>query len=241
MTYANLGSIPPSASIYPPWGTPVIELVERALCEAWLRVKQNSPQLLPIENANEDLITDQLKTELVALRKENIPNGFNDEMFGVPTRDSKLKSASNSSIDKMPDLTIYLARSRSVVTDDQHDALFFECKVLDKARSLSLYDEHGIQRFTKGWYAGYMPHAGMIAYVLGSPNKCPLTSLTKYMGKTKAGSKNKNSVQLGCSSSPTKAMTSPNTSIASDIAQSIHARSLRPDIILRHLWLFTKN
>lgn len=238
MTFVNLGT-PPSTVIYPSWRTSVIALVERALCEAWLRVKQHHPQLLPSANADEDLITDQLKTELVALRKTNTPNGFNDDLFGIPTRDSKLQNVSGSSIDPMPDLTIYLAKSRPAVTDDQHDALFFECKVIDKARPLSLYDKHGIQRFINGWYAGYMPHAGMIAYVLETSNKCPISSLAKYMDKTKIGSKDKNSVHLRCSSPPSKALPSPNTSIASDIAQSIHARPSRPDISLRHLWFFT--
>lgn len=240
MTFANLGT-PPSSGIYPAWSKALVELVDRALCEAWNRVQHGYPNLLRL--ADEDQITDQLKTELVALRKANVPAGFNDYLFGVPTRDSKVRNARGTSIDPTPDLTIYLAKSRPEVTDDQHDALFFECKVIDKKRTLRLYGEKGIQRFIDGWYASRMPHAGMIAYVLNSTNRCPVTSLSKYLAKAKTGTTITNATRLGCTAFPSKVMSSPSL-MASDIAQTLHARSSiktspPSDILLRHLWLLT--
>ncbi|MDR6496790.1 hypothetical protein J2797_006717 [Paraburkholderia terricola] len=216
----------------------LVELVDLAICEAWDRVRKRRPDLLV--KGDEDAITDELKTELVALRKSDSPPGFNDELFGVPTRDSKVKSSSGESIDPTPDLTIYPARSRAEVSDDQHDALFFECKVIDSSRGLSLYDKNGIRRFTSGWYAGRMPHAGMVAYVLNGAHTAPMHSLTKYLSKTSRGQASTNGARIGCTSAPTQVMNSPGT-MAADIAETVHERPTLAigsyEIALRHLWL----
>ncbi|USS46263.1 hypothetical protein NFI99_15145 [Burkholderia glumae] len=235
--FANLGT-PPQPGIYPAWSRALVEIVDLAICEAWHRVKKRCPALLT--TGDEDEITDELKSELVAMRKADCPPGFNDELFGVPTRDSKVKNSSGDSIDPTPDLTIYPARSRPEVSDDQHDALFFECKVIDRSRGLSLYDKKGMQRFTSGWYASRMPHAGMVAYVLNGKHTAPMHSLTRYLSKNIRGHNVTNGEQIGCNAAPKKVMDSPGI-MASDVAETIHARptlSIGPhDIALRHLWL----
>ena len=239
MTFANLG-IPPATRTYPPWKKALIEKVDRALCLAWERVRQGYPHL--IAGADEDLLTDQMKTELVALRKVDTPAGFNCYVFGVPMRDAKTRTGSGNSIDAMPDLTIHLAESRPDVEDD-HDALYFECKVVAPRRGLSLYDKNGIQRFVDGWYASRMPHAGMVAYALDVHHICPTTSLTPYLKKKERTLNTTNGARLRCISGPIKAMAAPGA-MAADIAETVHGRSfpdqphLRPsDISLRHLWL----
>ena len=75
----------------------------------------------------------------------------------MPTRDSRLRDCYGESIDQSPDLTIYPAVPRRGIADDQHDALFFECKVLDKARGMDLYRANGIERFTGDAMHGECP------------------------------------------------------------------------------------
>jgi hypothetical protein len=237
MTFEDLGTPPPVGAAYPSWGSALIAMVDRALCAAWERVKKRHPALL--QGADEDRITDQLKTELVAMRRRNEPAGFNANLFGVPTRDSKLRDAAGESIDKTPDLTVYPAQPRAGVADDQHDALFFECKVLDATRGLTLYCNEGIRRFVDGRYAWRMPHAGMIAYVLKIKDPCPVKSLTRHLAR-RVGTSTIGS-QFGCAQAPTMAMQSPGT-MASDIAETRHVRRAQDgttldEIALRHLWL----
>lgn len=240
LSFANLG-IPPAHGSYPAWPAALIQTVEKALCLAWDNVRSRHPHLLA--GADEDHLTDQLKSELVALRRANMPAGFNDLVFGMPVRDAKARDGSGQSIDTMPDLTIYLANCRREVDDDQYDALFFECKVLVPNRGLSLYDKNGIQRFVNGWYASRMPHAGLIAYALDPNHTCPTSSLHPYLKRKDRLTQTTHAVQTKCTSGPTKVMVAPG-SMAGDITQTIHTRSfiqtlppLPGDIALRHLWL----
>jgi hypothetical protein len=162
--FSNIGVPPVSLDCYPAWSKKLVAVVDRAMSEAWRRMLRDHSIL--IHAGDEDTITDQLRTELVAMRRENRPRGFGSAFFGVPTRDSKQRDCYGASIDQSPDLTIYPAHPRRGIADDQYDALFFECKVLDRTRGMDLYRLNGIERFTTGRYAWRMPHAGMIAYVL---------------------------------------------------------------------------
>lgn len=237
MDFANLGIPPVVSETYPPWGGALVRVVDQALCIAWVRVRTKHPHLL--KQADEDRITDQLKVELVAMRRNDEPRGFNSNLFGIPTRDSKLKDASGQSIDQTPDLTVYLARLRPGVADDQHDALFFECKVLDGKRGLALYCKEGIRRFVDGRYAWRMPHAGMVGYVLAGKNRCPVKSLTKHLAKS-VGTSTAGAV-LACVSGPEMTMPAPGI-MAADVAETRHERQTKDgmrlgNIALRHLWL----
>jgi len=212
--------------------------VDRALGEAWLRLMTDHSVL--VHAGDEDMITEQLKTELVAMRRTDQPRGFNAALFGVPTRDSRLRDCHGESIDQSPDLTIYPAIPRRGIADDQHDALFFECKVLDKARGMDLYRVNGIERFTTGRYAWRMPHAGMLAYVLDKSECSPTVALTDYFTRSTAAGSTIGK-DLGMSDPPTQAMTAWN-SLVSDVAETRHLRTApevgaRSIIALRHLWL----
>lgn len=205
---------------------------------AWQRIQTKYPNVIATED--EDQITDQLLTELAAMRKTNQPAGFNSNLFGMPYRDGKLPNAAGTSKDQMPDLTIYLAHPRSGVADDRHDGLFYECKVLKGRRNLGLYSKNGIQRFIDGQYAWRMPHAGMIAYVFNPSQKSPVTALTKYFSR-KSSSKATVGSALGCNSLPTVEMNAPNANV-SDIVKTVHTRAASNpnlgDIELRHVWFF---
>lgn len=239
MNFSSLG-IPPASTTYPAWNLALVETVDRALCIAWDRLKTSHGHLLTV--GDEDRITDQLKTELVALRKADTPLGFNDAIFSIPVRDAKLRDGSGESIDTTPDLTIYLSNSRGGVEDDQFDGLFFECKVLSKTKQLRLYDKKGIARFTTGWYASRMPHGGLIGYAIDNTYSCPSTSLTTYFAtKRRGATKTYGQIAL-CKSGPIKVMKSPG-SMAGDVAETVHSRQIKgvtappTDVSLRHLWL----
>jgi len=239
VSFSNIGVSPPSLAPYPPWGAKLVKVVERALSEAWLHLIQDHSTL--VSGGNEDAITDQLMTELVALRGNEYPPGFHAGFFGMPVRDGKLPSWDGKSIDQMPDITIYPAVPRQNIADHRHDALFFECKVLDKGRGMDLYRSQGIERFTQGRYAWCMPHAGMVAYVLEKSEFSPTAALTGYFarinqtGKTVGG-------EVGVSTPPTL-VAKANTAYVSDVAESRHLRSAPvvdgkvSMITLRHLWL----
>lgn len=227
----------------------MIELVERALYGAWETVVRDHHAV--VIAADEDQITEKLKTVMVAMRKRNEPPGFSDALFGVPSRDSRLADWSGKSIDQSPDLTIYAANSRRDVSDDQYDALFMECKVLDATRGLNLYNTRGMRRFIDGSYAWRMPHALMIAYVLDDDERTPFASLTAYfaevprnaVGSTK-NSATKKSIGslLATRGNPTVVMSSMGP-LAADVVLTAHERSAPlsgsvPNVIeLRHLWM----
>jgi hypothetical protein len=240
VSFSSLGTPPPPPA-YPAWGQLLVEKVEDAIVLAWDRVRAAYPAL--IAAGDEDQITDRLKTELVALRRLNCPPGFSPDIFQTPVRDAKVRQAYGKSIDPMPDLTFYLALPRQGVTDDQHDALFFECKVLTGGRHIGLYARKGLTRFVSGWYAAKMPHAGLIAYALDGRYTSPSSSLAKYFGrKLKKGSKTTNGDVLLSRIAPRQARKSPGPS-AAEVAESIHGRTVPgsalalSDISLRHLWL----
>jgi hypothetical protein len=219
----------------------LVKVVEQALSEAWLRLIRDHSTL--VSGGNEDAITDELMNALAALWGSEYPPGFHAGFFGIPMRDGKLPSWDGKSIDQMPDITIYPATPRQGIANYRHDALFFECKVLDKTRGMDLYRSQGIERFTQGRYAWCMPHAGMVAYVLEKSERSPTAVLTNYFARVdQAG--NTIGSQLGVSTLLTLAVKAKNAYV-SDIAESKHLRSApvvdgkKSLITLRHLWLTT--
>lgn len=233
MSFVDLGTPPPKDN-YPSWPLSLVERVDNALSLAWEHLQVKNPSI--IATKDEDKITDELVTELTAMRKNDVPKGFNSNFFGVPIRDGKVSNQSGGSIDQMPDLTIHLAHPRQGVADDRHDALFYECKVITAKRNLHLYRKKGIQRFIEGQYAWRMPHAGMIGYIFQPAQKCPITALTSYFAKkvkmVTIGS------ALGCNTGPAVAMVAPNPSV-SNIAATTHTRTFdSSQVELRHLWFF---
>lgn len=239
--FSNIGVPPLSLTAYPPWGAALIRVVEQALSEAWLCLIRDHSAL--VLSGNEDVITNQLLSELAALWVREYPLGFNPGIFGMPSRDGKLSSWDGQSIDQMPDITIYPAVPRPNIASPRHDALFFECKVLDKNRGMNLYRSEGIERFTQGRYAWRMPHAGMVAYVFDKSECSSTTALTNYFARNgKAGTTVGH--DLGVSNPPIMAAASKNKHVA-DIAETRHLRTApvvhgtASEITLRHLWLLS--
>lgn len=217
----------------------LVKVVEQALSEAWLRLIRDHSTL--VSGGNEDAITDELMNALAALWGSGYMPGFNAGFFGIPMRDGKLPSWDGKSIDQMPDITIHAATPRQNIANHRHDALFFECKVLDKTRGMDLYRLQGIERFTQGRYAWCMQHAGMVAYVLEKSECSPTAALTDYFARVNQAG-NTIGGQLGVLAPPTLAAKAKNAYV-SDIAESKHLRSApvvdgkKSVITLRHLWL----
>ena len=235
-TYTNLGQTPQEPTLYPEWKTGLIRTVEQALCIAWDAVVNKHPGV--IATKDEDKITDALLEELTHLRRKGV-GGFTAAVFGVPARDAKLPDCYGQSIDQMPDITIRLAQCRSGVADDRHDALFFECKVLDGTRGLNSYRVDGIDRFLSGRYAWKMPHAGMLAYTFNRRANTPTKALAAYARRANGQQPLSEHMRLIGDPQEVFGATPPR---ASEIVATKHNR-LAPavngrtsEITLRHMW-----
>lgn len=237
VTYTNLGRPPQEPTVYPEWKRGLIRAVDQALCAAWNAVVIHHPHA--IRTKDEDIITDALLEELTHLRRRGDVGGFTSAVFGVPSRDSKLPDCHGDSIDQMPDITIRLAMCRQGIADDRHDALFFECKVLDGSRGLDNYRIDGIDRFVLGRYAWRMPHAGMLAYIFDRKANTPTRALASYA--TRMNSERPISEHMRLVSGPDEVCcaTPPHVS---EIAMTLHDRSApvidgkTTTIALRHMW-----
>lgn len=232
MAFSSLGKAPGALQSNPKWHKTLLEAAEAAICLAWARLKDKSDAA--IRAKDEDKITNELLKELRYIRKNGDVARFTPEVFGMPTRDSKIESFDGDSIDQMPDITIYPANPREIVADDTQDALFYECKVLDRSRNLNQYRKDGIDRYLDGRYAWAMSHASMIAYVFERTNTCPVSSLRSYFKRRLNGIYVAELV--GCSEPPIKITEAPGTN-ASDVALTRHKRKRLSPIELRHLWL----
>ena len=113
-----------------------------------------------------------------------------------------------------------------------HNAMFYECKILGRGRTIDHYIAQGVARFEKGHYAWAMPHAGMIGYLVTDSNQNAKSTLVeRWMHPTSPASCAPIAKVQEDGSAPT-------------IAISTHARNfmlrngeLPGPIALRHLWL----
>lgn len=233
MAFSSLGKAPVAQKSNPSWHKTLLEAAEAAICLAWTRLKERSDAA--IDAKDEDKITNQLLKELRYIRRNGDIASFSPEVFGMPTRDSKIESLDGQSIDQMPDITIYPTNPREIVTDETQDALFYECKVLDRSRNLNQYRKDGIERYLDGRYAWAMSHASMIAYVFERNNTCPVSSLQNYFKRRLKGVAV--AELIGCSEPPVKISSAPAAN-AADVALTRHRRKKLSPIDLRHLWLF---
>lgn len=240
MTFNSLGRPPVRYTIYPSWPVGLISSVEQALQASWRALLQHYPQVLA--TLDEDKITDALVDIMIDIRKCGSVPGFTPAFFGVPTRDAKHRDWTGKWIDQMPDMKVPLALPRSSVAHDNHDAMFFECKVLFGKRQLRLYGDDGIERFVDGRYGWCMPHGHMVAYVLKAPSDQPHQALITHFARKRDKPPRSNGTRLAVNGSPTVVgpAACANTRV---IVETEHLRSApvlasgQNTIVLRHLWL----
>lgn len=124
-----------------------------------------------LRNAGENVITNNLEGVLMNdLLNRGTVEGFDRQFFGPVTRGSEVENYNGEKISKKPDLVFHLQRENSL-WDRRQDAIFAECKPVDRDHSLSANycafgtDRVGVERFVIGDYAWAMHEAMMIGYV----------------------------------------------------------------------------
>ncbi len=149
-----------------------------------------------LRNAGENELTNELENILRnrLLRLDANPS-LDPDFFRDVTRGSEVENFNGEKISKKPDLLFHLQRENTL-WDRRQDALFAECKPVDKQHPLNGHycavekDCTGIERFVIGDYAWAMEDALMIAYVRDGFQVRPHleNSLNKEPRKTKLGS-----------------------------------------------------
>jgi hypothetical protein len=163
------GTSPLITPPYPALPSPVILIIEQAICVGLNNVKNRHQN--HINAASETEITTWLSEELVLMWQDgSVVVGFDPNTYQLPHLDATLTNYDGSSHSVRPDLRFYMQRgvSSCVVDAPYQQAWFCECKLLEadhSSRNLSSYVNSGIQRFETGQYAWAMPHAQMLAYV----------------------------------------------------------------------------
>ena len=124
-----------------------------------------------LRTAEEDEITNELENVLRnELLRKDVQCSLDPDFFRDVTRGSEVENYSGEKINKKPDLVFHLQRENRL-WDRRQDALFAECKPVDKNHRLaSNYcavdsNRSGIERFVIGNYAWAMEEALMIGYV----------------------------------------------------------------------------
>lgn len=184
------------------------------------------------ETAIERDITFELQKQLIELLNTSEVRGFTAAAFAPPIRGQEIEDYSGKEKEKRPDLTFLRLAARPI---SNHNAQFYECKIIGRGRTVDDYHKNGIMRFVDGRYAWGMSHAGMIAYVSPPPPSVASTALEGYWNKNQEG--------MSLEGVPTRALELDARSSPS-IVVSVHARKfpssdcLTPgDITVRHLWL----
>lgn len=228
----NLGTPPKGPSPFLAWTPRQLRIVERAIVVAWGHLMSAPAFVKWAERAIERDITVELQKQLIDLLNTNEVRGFTAAAFAPPIRGQEIEDYTGIEKEKRPDLTFLRLAARPV---SNHNAQFYECKVIGRGRTVDDYHKEGVMRFVDGRYAWGMPHAGMIAYVSPPPPSVAWAALEGYWKKDRKDTPLEGlptcALELDATASPT-------------IAISVHARKiLLPNcaepgaIVLRHLWL----
>jgi hypothetical protein len=135
-----------------------------AVVAAWDHVQTGeAARTHPPEEVSITLELQRRLNEMLNDEEPSVP-GFTSSMFETVVRGGEIENADSTSLERRPDLTFRLQGKSPLKTAREHYALFTECKVVDRSRSLKGYCDTGLRRFITCEYAWAMPHALMIAY-----------------------------------------------------------------------------
>lgn len=148
---------------FPQWGRTELLCVEKATKRGWCNVVSNHSAYL--SSYSEEKITTILCHEVTKIMESEIVPGFNKSKFETLVRGAKAENFNGIHIEKAPDLTLRRQSLHPGIVANYFDALFIECKLIDKGKTPLKYIEEGIKRFVVGDYAWAMPHAMMLGYV----------------------------------------------------------------------------
>lgn len=145
----------------------VVLVLHNALIHAFDLLRTNPPTGFVLATAKEDDITRQIEHIMEnRLRKTEEVPGFNKLNFGKITKANELTNYNGSHPSKKPDLVCDLRRESLIDIWSTHDALFIECKPVDRTHKIDTkYCCDGISRFIDGDYAWAMQEGIMVAYV----------------------------------------------------------------------------
>jgi hypothetical protein len=146
-------------------GLPVILLIRRVLCVAFEIMEEKG---IKLAEAKEDDLTACLRSIIENdLRQTGRVDGFNKCTYEYVVRQAEVANYNGSRRAKTPDLCFKLRYDDFAPCDalSEFDALFVECKPVDKAHSAgSKYCDDGLNRFVNGDYAWAMQEGMMLAY-----------------------------------------------------------------------------
>lgn len=209
-------SVTPKVPLYEPDLAPEHkEAIIEALRWAWAELARRDPELL--RSGHEENITAGLQDLLNQQRDGmRIAPGLRD--FETVNRGAKQRT-SDGRVGKEPDLT-FRPVPYPTVGNTTRWGWFVECKIIDGGGSVTLYHDEGVQRFSTGEYAAWMPSGAMLAYVRDGAR--PARTLQGVLVGQSATRRHR--------PGPTK-----------DRSESEHDRSrLVPpcvDVVLTHVWL----
>lgn len=137
----------------------IIELILDLLQKAYDGLKADYPEAV---SAGDEVDLNALMVERLSHLVDGDP-GISQLVRAV-SRGTEMLSFDASSLEKRPDIQISLTSRRHTFP------LIVECKLIDQAKrkTISLYCEHGLARFTLGNYAWTNREALMLAYVRDS-------------------------------------------------------------------------
>jgi len=148
---------------FPKWGEGELKAILEACTKGWFVAGLNYPDV--INSGTEEEVTEKLRSEMDnIMRNESVPS-FNKSKYESIVRGAKVERFDGTGIDKAPDLTIRKQEIHPGLVDTHFEALFIECKLIEKKKTPLLYIENGVNRFVVGDYAWSMSQALMLAFV----------------------------------------------------------------------------
>jgi len=197
-----------------------LKVIAEFLVRAWEGLLETQQQV--IRTKEEVEINALMESRLLGLLHEG--REWSTLVSNV-ARGKESLSFDGSSLEKRPDLSIYLTKK------DRRFPLIVECKLIDKkaSKEVVLYGGGGLARFLNGDYAWYAWEAFMLAYVRDGSTLGDC--LTSYLAE-------------GQKRAPDPFLTMQLPQIvkfpSQDLAQSRHGRRFRDNpgpIAIWHLWL----
>lgn len=229
--FLHLGSPPKGPPPpYQAWSVRQLKVLDKAIALAWERSMESPIGHALLTSGTEVQLTAMLQDALAALLNSGTLKGFSTSLYGPPVRGQEMDDYSGARLEKRPDLTITRLSARPAIN---HNAMFYECKILGRGRTVDNYITEGVARFEKGQYAWAMPHAGMIGYLATNRSQnARSTLINRWMHPTSPAScAPLSEVQEDRATLPTVAI--------STHARKFMLRNGEPPgpIALRHLWL----